>query len=321
MPTELKNLMKSSRPTVAVIGLGGAGCNIITFLSNKNILGARIIAANSDINHLVLQRADKLLLLGKEKCRGKGCGGFPEVGAECAHESAEDIKKELEGANIVFIVAGLGGGTGTGAAAVVSGIARSIGALTIACMTMPFEIELMRRENSKKAVKDLSKICDCVVLIDNTKLRTVAGNLPIKAAFEVANGLIGDLIKSITESITQPALMNLDFADLRAVLEKGGISSFGVGEAEGDDRVSKAVQAAVDAPLLDIPDISASHGLLINIVGGQDMTLDEVAHVGELMARHISGTKKIIWGAKIDDTMTGRIRVISLFASLGNPFE
>ncbi len=317
---KLTEVRKASRPTVSVIGLGGAGCNIITYLSQKNITGAKTIASNTDINHLVLQRADKLLLMGKQRCRGKGCGGFPGVGAECARESNEDIKKELEGSNIVFIVAGLGGGTGTGSAPVVAEISRGMGALTIACLTMPFEIESLRRENAKKAIRALSETCDSVVLIDNTKLRKVAGKLPLKTAFAVANALIGAFIKSITETITEPSLMNLDFADLKAVLEKGGVSSFGIGEADGAERVEKAVLRAIEAPLLDIPDLSSAYGLLIHICGGQEMTLDEVARVGELMAQHVPGTKRIIWGAKVDDTMTGRIRVMALFASVGNPF-
>lgn len=321
MDEGFNEIIKASRPSVAVIGLGGAGSNIITFLSEKNIAGARIIAANSEISHLILQKADKLLLLGKETSKGKGCGGFPDIGAECARESEEDIRKELEGANIVFIVAGLGGGTGTGCAPVVAEISHSMGALTIACLTMPFEIEAMRRENAKKAIRALSETCDSVVLIDNTKLREVAGNLPLKTAFGVANSLIGSFIKSITETITVPSLMNLDFADLKAVLEKRGISSFGIGESEGPDRIKKAVLKAVSAPLLDIPDLGSAHGLLIHINGGQDLTLEEVAHVGELMAEQLPGTKRIIWGANIDETMTGRIRIMALFASVGNPFE
>jgi len=321
MNTEFTDIVKASRPSVAVIGLGGAGCNIVTFLSEKNIGGAKIIAANSDISHLILQRADKLLLLGKERSRGKGCGGFPEVGAECAHESGEDIRKELEGANIVFIVAGLGGGTGTGSAPVVAEISHSLGALTIACMTMPFEIESLRRENAKKAIRALSETCDSVVLVDNTKLGKVAGDLPLKTAFAVANSLIGALIKGITETITMPSLMNLDFADLKAVLQNKGISSFGIGEAEGSDRVNRAVLESVSAPLLDIPDLGCAHGLLVHINGGQDLTLEEVARVGELMAKVIHGKRRIIWGANVDDTMTGRIRIMALFASVGNPFD
>jgi cell division protein FtsZ len=321
MKEEFTEIIDASRPTVTVIGLGGAGNNIITFLSEKNIAGAKIIAANSDISHLILQKADKLLLLGKKRSKGKGCGGFPEVGAECARESTEEIRKELEGANIVFIVAGLGGGTGTGSAPVVADISRSMGALTIACLTMPFEIESLRRENAKKAIRALTGTCDSVVLIDNSKLRQAAGNLPLRAAFAVANSLIGAFIKSVTETITIPSLMNLDFADLKAVLEKGGVSSFGIGESEGPDRVQKAVLKAVSAPLLDIPDLGSAHGLLIHINGGQDLTLEEVAHVGELMAIQLPGTKRIIWGANVDETMTGRIRIMALFASVGNPFE
>jgi len=321
MNSEFKEIIEASRPSVAVIGLGGAGSNIITYLSEQKIAGAKIIAANSDISHLILQRADKLMLLGKERSKGKGCGGFPEVGAECARESADEIRKELEGANIIFIVSGLGGGTGTGSAPFVAEISRSMGALTIACLTMPFEIEALRRDNAKKAICSLSETCDSVVLIDNTKLRKFAGNLPLKTAFAVANSLIGAFIKSITETTTLPSLMNLDFADLKAVLERRGISSFGIGEAEGPGRTEKAVLRAVSAPLLNIPDLSFAHGLLIQITGGQDMTLEEVALVGELMAKQLPGTKRIIWGARIDETMTGRIRIMALFASVGNPFE
>ncbi|VVB94243.1 Cell division protein FtsZ 1 [uncultured archaeon] len=320
MNTKLKEVMKAARPSVAVIGLGGAGCNIITYLSKKSIAGAKIIAANSDISHLILQQADKLLLIGKERCRGKGCGGFPEAGAECALESTEDIKKELEGINIVFIVAGLGGGTGTGSAPVVAGIAKSLGALTIACLTMPFEVELLRRENARKAIHSLSGTCDSVVLIDNTKLRKFAGKLPLRTAFAVANALIGAMIKSVTETITEPSLINLDFADIKSVLEKGGISSFGIGEGGGENRIEKAAGQAIAAPLLEIPDITSSYGLLLSIRGGQDMTLEEVAKIGELMSRRVPNAK-VIWGARVDETMTGRISITALFASVGNPFE
>jgi len=318
---KFKEVMEASRPTVSIIGLGGAGCNITTYLSEKRVGGAKIIGANTDINHLVLQKADKLMLLGKETCRGKGCGGFPEVGMQCATESTEDIKKELEGSNIVFIVAGLGGGTGTGSTPVVAEIAHAQGAVTIACLTLPFEIESLRRQNAIDAIHALESTCDSVVLIDNTKLRKFAGKLPLKTAFAVANSLIGALVKSITETITEPSLMNLDFADLKAVLEKGGISSFGIGDAEGPDRVEKAVTRAISTPLLDTPAISSPYGLLISIIGGRDMTLDEVAKIGELMTQRVPESKRVIWGARVNDAMTGRIQIIALFSSVGNPFE
>jgi cell division protein FtsZ len=313
-------VMKASRPFVSIIGIGGAGCNITTYLSEKSVGGAKIIGANTDINHLVLQKADKLILLGKETCRGKGCGGYPGVGMQCATESGEEIRKELEGSNIVFIVAGLGGGTGTGSAPVVAEIAHAQGAVTIACLTLPFEIESLRRQNAVDAIRALEGTCDSVVLIDNTKLRKFAGKLPLKTAFAVANSLIGALVKSITETITEPSLLNLDFADLKAVLEKGGISSFGIGEAEGPERVEKAVNRAVSTPLLDTSAISSPYGLLINIIGGRDMTLDEVAKIGELMTQRVPDTKRVIWGARVNDAMTGRIQIIALFSSVGNPF-
>lgn len=314
-------VLEASRPTVSIIGLGGAGCNITTYLSEKGVGGAKIIGANTDINHLVLQKADKLMLLGKETCRGKGCGGFPGIGMQCATESLEEIKKELVGSNIIFIVAGLGGGTGTGSAPVVAEIAHAQGAVTIACLTLPFEIESMRRQNAIDAIRAMEATCDSIVLIDNTRLRKFAGKLPLKTAFAVANSLIGALVKSITETITEPSLMNLDFADLKAVLENKGISSFGIGESEGAGRVEKAVKRAVATPLLDTPRISSPYGVLINIIGGGDMTLDEVAQIGEFMSKHVPDTKRVIWGAKVDESMTGRLRIIALFSSVGNPFE
>jgi cell division protein FtsZ len=186
---------------------------------------------------------------------------------------------------------------------------------------MPFEVEHVRRENARKAVSALSETCDSVVLLDNTKLRKTAGKLPLRTAFAVANGLIGEFIRSITETITTPSLLNLDFADLKAVLENGGISSFGIGEAEGIERAEKAVERAIAAPLLDIPDLSSSHGLLISITGGGDMTLDEVTKVGEIMVQHVPKARQVIWGARVEENMIGRLRVIALFSGVSNPFQ
>lgn len=308
----------ASRPTVSVIGIGGAGCSIVTYLSQAGIAGAKTIAAATDIDHLVLQRADRRILIGKKTCRGKGCGGLPETGEKCARESRRHIRKELKGSDIVFIVAGLGGGTGSGSAPVVAEIAHKLGALTIACMTLPFEVEHLRRETARESIKALLELCDSVVLLDNSRLCRASGKLPLKTAFAAANGLIGAFIRGITETISQPSLVNLDLGDLKSVLEKGGISSFGIGEAEGFDRVEKAIARAVKAPLLNIPQRSCAHGLLIQITGGKDMTLDEVAKVGELMVQHVPCIGKIIWGANVDDSMDGRIRVMALFAGVGD---
>ncbi len=320
MVTDLKEFAKTAKPSVAVVGLGGAGCNITTWISEKGMAGGRIIAANTDVNHLFIQKADKLILLGEKLCKGHGCGGFPEMGAQATRENVNELKAELQGSNLVFLVAGLGGGTGTGAMPVAAEITRELGALTIGCVTIPFTIEMARREKAREAINLLAHSCDSVVIIDNSKLREVAGNLPLKEALNVANALVGAFVKNLTDTITQPSLVNLDYADLRAVMERGGVSSIGIGEGDGQDRVGKAVAQAVSTPLLDVRDISASYGVLVHIVGGEDLTLEEVAVAGELIMDKVPNTKRIIWGAKVDNTLTGSVRVMAVLTGVESPF-
>lgn len=320
MVTDLKEFAKTAKPSVAVVGLGGAGCNITTWIAEKGMTGGRIIAANTDVNHLHVQKADKLVLLGEKLCKGHGCGGYPEMGAQATRENITELRAELEGTNLVFLVAGLGGGTGTGAIPVAAEITREMGALTIGCVTIPFTIEMARREKAREAINLLASSCDSVVIIDNSKLREVAGNLPLKEALNVANALVGAFVKNLTDTITQPSLVNLDYADLRAVMERGGVSSIGIGEGDGMDRVGKAVAQAISTPLLDVRDISASYGVLVHIVGGEDLTLEEVAVAGEMIMDKVPNTKRIIWGAKVDNTLTGKVRVMAVLTGVESPF-
>ncbi|HMB44533.1 MAG TPA: cell division protein FtsZ [Candidatus Methanoperedens sp.] len=320
MVTDLKEFARTAKPSVAVVGLGGAGCNITTWIAEKGISGGTIIAANTDVNHLYVQKADKVILLGEKICKGHGCGGYPEMGAQATREAIEELKTELEGTNLVFLVAGLGGGTGTGAIPVVAELTRSLNALTIGCVTIPFTIEMSRREKAREAIKLLAESCDSVVIIDNSKLREVAGNLPLKEALNVANALVGAFVKNLTDTITQPSLVNLDYADLRAVMERGGISSIGIGEGDGTDRVIKAVSQAISTPLLDVTNITDCYGVLIHIVGGEDLTLEEVAVTGELIMDKVPNTKRIIWGAKVDNSLTGKVRVMAVLTGVESPF-
>ncbi len=318
---ELIEKVKASRPSVTVVGLGGAGCNIATWIADKKLAGGKIIAANTDANHLyAMTRADTIMLLGEKLCKGHGCGGYPERGAEAAKENLAEIRKEIEGSNLLFLVAGLGGGSGTGAIPVFAGVGREMGALTIACVTIPFTIEMSRREKARDAVKALAEVCDSIVVIDNSKLREVAGNLPLKDALAVANALVGSFVKNLTDTITQPSLVNLDYADLRAVMERGGIASIGIGEGDGATRVEKAVSQAISTPLLDIVDVSNAYGVLIHIVGGEDMTLDEVAIAGEQIMDRVPNTKRVIWGAKVDPNLTGAVRVMAVLTGVSSPF-
>lgn len=320
MVTDLKEFAKTAKPSVAVVGLGGAGCNITTWIAEKGITGGRIIAANTDVNHLYVQKADKVILLGEKICKGHGCGGYPEMGAQATRENIDELRTELDGTNLVFLVAGLGGGTGTGAIPVVAELTRSVNALTIGCVTIPFTIEMSRREKAREAIKLLAESCDSVVIIDNSKLREVAGNLPLKEALNVANALVGAFVKNLTDTITQPSLVNLDYADLRAVMERGGISSIGIGEGDGNERVIKAVSQAISTPLLDVTNISDCYGVLIHIVGGEDLTLEEVAVTGELIMDKVPNTKRIIWGAKVDNSLTGKVRVMAVLTGVQSPF-
>jgi cell division protein FtsZ len=318
---ELLAKVKASRPSVTVVGLGGAGCNITTWIADKKLTGGKIIAANTDAGHLsTMTRADKVMLLGEKLCKGHGCGGFPERGTEAAKENLDEIREELKDTNLLFLVAGLGGGSGTGAMPVFAGVGREIGALTIACVTIPFTIEMARREKAREAIKALAGACDSVVVIDNSKLREIAGNLPLKDALAVANALVGAFVKNITDTITQPSLVNLDYADLRAVMERGGISSIGIGEGDGQTRVERAVAQAISTPLLDITDISTAYGVMIHIVGGEDMTLEEVAVAGEQIMDRVPNTKRVIWGAKVDPDLAGRVRVMAVLTGVTCPF-
>lgn len=318
---ELLEKVKSSRPSVTVIGLGGAGCNITTWIAEKELVGGKIIAANTDATHLSsMSRADAYILLGEKLCKGHGCGGYPERGAESAREKLAEIREELMGTNLLFLVAGLGGGTGTGAIPVIAEVAKELGALTIACVTVPFDIEMSRREKARNAIGTLADVCDSTVVIDNSKLREIAGNLPLKDALSVANALVGSFIKNLTDTITQPSLVNLDYADLRAVMERGGISSIGIGEAGGANRVEEAVSQAISTPLLDVTNISSAFGVLIHITGGEDMTLDEVSMAGEQIMEKISDTKRIIWGAKVDTSLVETVRVMAVLTGVQSPF-
>jgi cell division protein FtsZ len=316
---DLREIMKAANPSIAVIGLGGAGCNIITWIAQKGMAEGRLVAANTDINHLTkMSRADKLILLGEKLCKGYGCGGYPKMGAEAIKENLPEIKVELQDVNLLFLVAGLGGGTGSGAIPVVAQVAKELGILTIACVTIPFKMEMARREKAREAIKVLMESCDSTIVIDNSKLSEIAGDLSLKDALAVANVLVGDFVRNITETITQPSLVNLDLEDLRTVMERGGISAIGIGEGIGEDRIARAVSRAMAVPLLDIPGISATYGVLIHIVGGEDMTLDEVAAAGERILDKVH-TGRVIWGARVESSYTGRVRIMVVLTGINSP--
>lgn len=304
---------------IRVIGAGGAGNNMVGWLYNKGIKGAEIIACNTDQQHLSIINADRKFLLGKGVTRGLGCGGFPEKGAESAKESLQEIKECLKGSDMVFVCAGMGGGTGTGSAPIVAQVARDTGAIVIGTVTMPFKIERARVDKAEFGLQQLREVSDTVIVIDNNRLVKIAGNLPIQQAFAVANELIATMIKGIVETIAVPSLVNLDYADVRAIMKDGGVAAIGVGASDTTNRVDEAVKGALQNPLLDI-NYKGATGALIHIIGGPDMTLDEINKVGEAVTENLDQDANVIWGARVADDMKGKLTVMTIITGVKSPW-
>ncbi len=304
---------------IKVMGVGGAGNNMVGWLYQKGIKGAEIIAANTDRQHLDITDADHKFLVGKEVTRGLGCGGYPEKGAEAAQESIQEIKEVLKDSDMVFVCAGMGGGTGTGGAPIVAQVAKDTGAIVIGTVTMPFKIERARVDKAEFGLQQLRQVADTVIVIDNNRLVSIAGNLPIKQAFAVANELIATMIKGIVETIAIPSLVNLDYADVKAIMTNGGVAAIGVGSSDTNNRVDEAVKGALSNPLLDISYKGAT-GALIHVAGGPDMTLDEINKVGEMVTESLDPDANVIWGARVDDALKGRLTVMTIITGVKSPW-
>lgn len=320
----LKNQGQSFERTVGnanikVIGIGGAGCNMVNWLYKKGIKGAEILACNTDKQHLDITDSDKKFLLGRDVTRGLGCGGFPNKGAEAAQESLQEVKESLRGADMAFICAGMGGGTGTGAGPVVASVAKDSGAIVIGTVTMPFNIERARIDKAEFGLQQLRQVSDTVIVIDNNRLVNIAGNLPVQQAFAVANELIATMIRGIVETIAVPSLVNLDFADVKAIMTNGGVAAIGVGASDTTNRVDEAVKGALSNPLLDISYKGAT-GALIHIEGGPDMTLDEVNRIGEIVTENLDPDSNVIWGARVTESMKGRLTVMTIITGVNSPW-
>ncbi len=307
---ELIKILSGLRTNIKIVGCGGGGTNTIDRLVETGITGAEMYAANTDAQHLLIIRSPHKILLGRRSTRGLGAGALPQVGEEAAREAEDDIRKSIQGADIVFITAGLGGGTGTGAAPFIAQLAKEMGALTIAICTSPFKAEgAIRAENAEWGLERLRNVADTVIVIPNDKLLELVPRLSLNAAFKVADEVLVRSIKGITEVITKPGLVNLDFNDLKTIMKGGGVAMIGLGEGEGEERSGDAVNEAVNSPLIDV-DISAANGALVNVVGGTDMTVTEAEKVAEMIQTKISPSARIIWGAAVDPTLEKRMRVM-----------
>lgn len=307
---ELEEMLKKQSARVKVIGIGGAGGNTLSRMREVGIKGGEIIAINTDAQDLLYTNADQKILIGKEISQGLGAGSNPRIGAEAAKESSQEIKKKLEGADMVFITCGLGGGTGTGAAPVVAEIAKRQGALTIGVVTLPFTVEGKKRiENAMEGLERMEGLVDTLIVIPNDKLLELAPDLPLTTAFRVADEILTNSVKGITELVTKSGLVNLDFADVKTVMSNGGVSLIGLGESDSNKRAMEAVEKAINNPLLDV-DIANATGALINVIGGENLSLEEYKQVVEYIGSKISPEAKIISGAQISKDLENSIRVM-----------
>tara|TARA_B100000315_G_C14573213_1_gene586678 strand:+ start:550 stop:1659 length:1110 start_codon:yes stop_codon:yes gene_type:complete len=316
MPEVASNVKQAC---IRVLGVGGAGNNMVSWLYKKGIKGAEIIACNTDQQHINIAEADKKFLIGTELTRGLGCGGFAEKGAEAAQESLQEIKESLKGSDMVFVCAGMGGGTGTGAAPIVASVAKDTGSIVIGTVTMPFRIERARVDKAEFGLSQMRQVADTVIVIDNNRLVNIAGNLPIQQAFAVANELIATMIKGIVETIAVPSLVNLDYADVRAIMTNGGVAAIGVGASDTNNRVEEAVKGALSNPLLDIS-YQGAKGALIHVEGGDDLTLDEINKVGELVTESLDDDANVIWGARVTEEMKGKLTVMTIMTGVKSPW-
>jgi cell division protein FtsZ len=306
---------------VKIIGCGGGGSNTINRLNEAGVVGAQMMAINTDATHLLHVRAPKKVLIGKRVTKGLGAGALPEVGEQACRENEDEIRAYLEGAHIVFVTAGMGGGTGTGSASVVAEMAKEAGALVMGIVTMPFKAEgHMRMDNAVKGLNKLRNKCDTTIVIQNDKLLEMVPKLPLDAAFKVADEILMNAIKGMTEIVTKPGLVNLDYSDLMTVMENGGVAMVGIGSSSEDrERVELAVNEALSSPLLGDIDISQSKGALIRVVGGEDLTISEAQQAAELVTSRISPSARIIWGCTVDPDIHDDVNILVVITGVKSP--
>jgi len=313
---ELEELLETLRTNIKIIGVGGGGTNTVDRLMEAGVIGADLYAANTDAQHLLMIHSPHKILLGRRTTRGLGAGALPQVGEDATREAEEEVRAALAGSDMVFITCGLGGGTGTGGSPFVAQIAREVGALTVAICTFPFRAEgMIRSENAEYGLAKLRTFADTVIVIPNDKLLELVPRLSLTAAFKVADTVLMRAIKGITEVITRPGLVNLDFNDIKTIMHGGGVATIGLGESESDRRAEEAVEEAVNSPLIDV-DISGASGALIHVSGGPDMTVSEAERASEVVASRISPNARIIWGATVDPALARQLRVMVILTGV-----
>ena len=320
---ELRKLVETLDVKIRIFGCGGGGSNTIDRLTQTGISGAELIACNTDANHLLQTHAQKKILMGKNITRGLGAGARPEIGEESALEVRKDLEKCIEKSDIVFITAGMGGGTGTGSAPFIAQMAKDEGALTMGIVTMPFQAEgRARMKNAQRGLMKMEKHCDTTVIIPNDRLLDLVPNLPLDAAFKVADEILMESIKGITEIITKPGLVNLDYNDVRTIMDEGGLAMIGIGDSDNPNtRVDDAVSQALGSPLLGNVDVSESKGALIRVSGGPDMTVSEAERAANLVNERISPEARIIWGCNVEPELKNTIKILLVITNVHSDTE
>ncbi len=315
-----KYVEKESGAKIKVIGVGGAGGNAINNMIDSNLAGVQFIAANTDAQALEVSKASIKIQLGQELTEGLGAGANPQQGREAALESHEALTQVLDDSHMVFITAGFGGGTGTGAAPIVAEICKSLGALTVAVITRPFSFEGKKRNDmAETGIEELKKVADTVITIPNDRLRGLAPrNARLIDMFKKADEILLHSVKGITDLIMMPGLVNLDFADIKTTMSKAGMAIMGIGMASGENRAMEAASKAISHPLLEDISISGARGVLMNITSNSDLTMEEMTEASERIYEEVGEEAEIIWGAVIDDQVGDEIRVTVIATGIGD---
>ncbi|SEN20971.1 cell division protein FtsZ [Halorientalis persicus] len=317
---ELASVVKDLETKITVVGCGGAGGNTVTRMMEEGIHGAKLVAANTDAQHLADEvKADTKILIGKKRTGGRGAGSVPKIGEEAAQENIEDIQQSIDGSDMVFVTAGLGGGTGTGAAPVVAQAAQEAGALTIAIVTIPFTAEgERRRANADAGLERLRAVSDTVIVVPNDRLLDYAPSMPLQDAFKICDRVLMRSVKGMTELITKPGLVNVDFADVRTIMENGGVAMIGLGESDSENKAQDSIRSALRSPLLDV-EFDGANSALVNVVGGPDMSIEEAEGVVEEIYDRIDPDARIIWGASVNQDFEGKMETMIVVTGVESP--
>jgi len=317
---ELADVVKDLETKITVVGCGGAGGNTVSRMTEEGIHGAKLVAANTDAQHLADEvKADTKILIGKKRTGGRGAGSVPKIGEEAAQENIEDIQQSIDGSDMVFVTAGLGGGTGTGAAPVVAQAAQEGGALTISIVTIPFTAEgERRRANADAGLERLRAVSDTVIVVPNDRLLDYAPSMPLQDAFKICDRVLMRSVKGMTELITKPGLVNVDFADVRTIMENGGVAMIGLGESDSENKAQDSIRSALRSPLLDV-EFDGANSALVNVVGGPDMSIEEAEGVVEEIYDRIDPDARIIWGASVNQEFEGKMETMIVVTGVESP--